>query len=108
MAVNDAFVASADGLAAGGTLVIDGSGSGTGAVLITELAGAAAADVRRETDPDGDGTFEVSTTVDSIGSGFHSQGNELTVSQSQNSRLVIENTSSGAADYAAVGYEVDD
>jgi len=107
MAVNDSVAVSTAGLADAGTLVIDGSSTGTGAAVITELAGTVSGDVRRETDPDGDGTFEVATTIQSLGSGFHSQGNDLLVSQAQNTRLVIENTSGGPGDFAAVGYEVD-
>lgn len=108
MAVNDSYVNSADGLADGGDLIIDGSSSGTGAVEIFEIGGAAAADVIKETDPDADSTFEVSVTIDSFSGSFHSQKNQLVVSQSNDHRLRINNTSGGAADFYAVGMEVDD
>lgn len=107
MAVNDSFAKSVDGLADAGTLIIDASGSGTGAVNITEVAGTASADVDKEYDPDGDTTYEVTTLIESTTGGFHSQGNNLIVSQSENTRLVITNTSGGTADFAVSGYEID-
>jgi hypothetical protein len=108
MTVNDAYVESAQGVVDGGTLVIAGAAADTGAAVIGEIATTGAAEVTREVDPDGDGTFEVSVVIDSFSVGFHSQGNDLLVSQSQNTRLVVTNTSGGAIDAAAIGYEVDD
>jgi len=107
MAVNDAFAAANAGLADATDWIIDGSSSGTGAVNVTELSGSAPAEVYRELDPDGDGTFEVRLQIDAPGGAWHSQGNNLLVSTSQNARLVVRNVSGGTADYSVVGYEVD-
>jgi len=108
MTVNDAYANSANDLADTGTLIIDGSGAETGAVNITEIIGAASAEVRRQFDPDGDGTYEIDLLIESMNDGFHSQGNDLLCSQSQNVRLVIKNASGATNDYGALGYEVDD
>lgn len=107
MAVNDSFADANAGLADATDWIIDGSGSGTGAVNITELQGGGDAEVYREYDPDGDGTFEVRLQVDAPTGPWHSQGNDLLVSTSQNVRLVIRNVSGGTADYSVVGFEVD-
>jgi len=107
MAVNDAFADANTGLADATDWIIDGSGSGTGAVNITELQGGGDAEVYREHDPDGDGTFQVRLRVDAPAGEWHSQGNDLLISTDENVRLVIRNISGGAADYAVAGYEVD-
>lgn len=108
MAVNDSYVNSADGLANGGDLIIDGTGAGTGAVEVFELGGGGAADIYKETDPNDDGTYEVSVLIDSFSGSFHSQKNQLVVTDSNNHRLRINNTSGGPADFFATGMEVDD
>jgi hypothetical protein len=107
MAVNDSYVQTVSGLADAGDLIVDGSATGTGAANVTELFGGDACEVFREVDTNGDGTFNVSETVDTLSSGFHSQNNNLLVSQSQNTRLRIRNKSGGPADFGVVGYEVD-
>jgi len=107
MAVNDSFADANAGLADATDWVIDGSASGTGAVNITELQGGADAEIYREYDPDGDGTFQVRLQVDSAGGAWHAQQNDLLVSTAQNIRLVVRNVSGETADYAAIGYEVD-
>lgn len=113
MAVNDTFVESDSGIADGGSLIVDGSTSGTGEVEITELGGTGDAEVYKEVDPDGDGTYEVSVLVadpndpDVPTSGvWHSQDNNLTVSSADNYRLVITNISGAEASYYAGGFEV--
>ncbi len=108
MAVNDTIVQSTDGLADGGDFIIDGSGLGTGAGNITELSGTGGCDVYREIDPGGDGTYEISIIIDQPSGQWHSQGNQLRVSAASNARIRINNTSGGAADFYATGYEVDD
>ena len=108
MAVNDSYSNSADGLADTGTLIVDGSAAGTGAVEITELGGTGACEVYRETDPNADGTFEVSVLIDSPSGTWHSQLNQLLASQTQDIRLKITNVSGGTIDVFASGYEVSD
>lgn len=108
MAVNDSYTKATDGLADAGDLIIDGSGSDTGALNITELGGGGSANVYREVDTADDGSWAVSVQVDTTSGTWHSQENEFIVSQTQNVRLRINNTSGGTADFFAVGYEVDD
>ena len=107
MAVNDSFADANAGLADATDWIIDGSTSDTGAVNITELQGGADAEIYREFDPDGDGTFQIRLQLDAPTREWHSQGNDLLVSGSQNARLVVRNVSGGTADYAVAGYEVD-
>jgi len=107
MAVNDAFATSSTGVSDATDVVVDGNSSDTGAVQVTELMGSAAAEIYREHDPNGDGTFEYRTQIDSFTGTWHSQENELLVATNQDVRLVIRNVSGGAGDFAAVGYEVD-
>lgn len=108
MAVNDSFTESVDALADAGDLIVDGSEGGTGAINVTEFGATGAVDVYREVDPDGDGTFEVSVNIDTQSGNWHSQGNDLIASQSQNVRIRLNNTSGGTIDVYAAGYEVDD
>lgn len=108
MARQDPITVSATGLADGSDLIIDGSSASTGAIDVFELFGNAACEVYREVDTDGDGTFEVSVVIEVPTGDWHSQDNRLTVSQSQNSRLRLNNTSGGTADYSAQGFEVPD
>jgi len=108
MARNDTNVQTATGVANGSDFIVNASGSGTGAVEVGEVGGTGSADVFREVDPDGDGTFEVSVLIDQPSSQFHSQINGLVVSSSENTRIRINNTSGSSADFYAVGMEVDD
>lgn len=107
MAINDSFADANTGLADATDWVIDGSSSGTGAVRITEFAGTSDAEIYREQDPDGDGTWEYRQKVDSLTGQWHSQDNSLRVSTNANIRLVIRNTSGAANDFMVSGYEVD-
>lgn len=107
MAINDAFVVSNASLADQTDWVIDASTSGTGAVIVTELAGGAAVEIYRELDPDGDGTYELRSQIDSATGTWHSTGNELLLSTADNLRLVIRNVSGGTSGFSAAGYEVD-
>lgn len=109
MAINDTVVVENDAVASGGDLIIDGSTTGTGAVQITELGGGVSADVYREIDVDGDGTFEVSIGIATgLSADWHAQINELRCSSTSNTRIRINNTSGGSGALFAVGYEVDD
>jgi len=107
MAVNDTNVQTATGVSNGSDFIVDASGSGTGAVEIGELGGTGGADIYREVDPDGNGTFEVSVLIDQVSGTWHSQINGLVVSNSANARIRVNNTSGGSADYYSVGMEVD-
>jgi len=108
MARQDPITVSATGVADGSDLIIDGSEGSTGAIDVFELMGTVGCDVFRETDPDGDGTFEISVVIEQPAGDWHSQDNRLTVSQAENTRIRITNTSGGAGDFAASGYEVPD
>jgi len=108
MARQDPITVSGTGIADGSDLIIDGSSASTGAIDVFEIFGSAACDVFREVDTDEDGTFEVSVVIETPTNNWHSQDNRLTVSQSQNSRIRISNTSGGTADYTAQGFEVPD
>lgn len=108
MALNDTYEQEATGVASGGDFLVEGSAAATGAAEVFELGGGAAADVYREIDVDGDGTYEVSILIESLTGSWHSQKNQLVVSAGKNTRIRVNNTSGGAADYYAVGMEVDD
>jgi len=108
MAVNDSYIKATDGLADGGDLIIDGSGAGTGAVNITELAATGDCSIKREVDTAGDGSWAVTVSIEDKTNTWHSQGNDLLCSQAQDTRLRINNTSGGTVDVFASGYEVDD
>jgi len=108
MADGDPFVASSTGVADGGDFVIDGSSSSTGAIDLAELGGTDGADVYREVDTATDGTWATSVLIEQATGTWHSQKNVLTVSQSANVRLRVNNTSGNTADFYGTGYEVSD
>lgn len=108
MAVNDTFHENAIGVADAGEFIVDGSGAGTGAAEVFELGGTGDADVYRETDTNADGTFDLSVKIDDLTGEWHSQLNQLVVSQSNNHRIRVLNVSGASADYYATGMEVDD
>lgn len=108
MAINDSFEADATGVADSGEFIITGSGSETGAAEVFELGGSGAAEIYREVDIDSDGTWEVSVLIDSTTEQWHSQKNQLVVSQSKNVRIRVVNTSGQTANFFATGMEVDD
>jgi len=107
MTVNDSYAKATNGLANGGDFIVDGSGAGTGAVNVTELGGTADCDIYREVDTAGDGSWAVSVKIDDVTGNWHSQGNDILCSQSQNTRIRINNTSGGTIDVYSSGYEVD-
>jgi len=108
MAVNDTYHETGVDIAAGADFIIDGSSSATGAAEIHEFGGTGDADIYRETDVDGDGTFEVSILIDQVTNEWHSQQNQLTISSSENHRILINNTTSSQQDFFATGMEVND
>ena len=109
MAINDVYheTASVD---PGDDLVVDAAGTGTGAAEVFEVGGEVDVVVYRETDIDGDGTFETSVQVDAFSGPFHSQKNQLVVSQANNHRLRIHAVDSNeeSGDVYATGMEVSD
>jgi len=112
MALNDTYHTASDSVASGGgELIVDGSSTETGAAEVSEFGGDVDVEVYRESDPNDDGTFEVSVLVDTFApssGGWHSQDNGLIVSQSNNHRLRIVNTDSVAGEIYATGIEVSD
>jgi len=108
MAVNDSFAKATDSLPDGSDLIADGSGAGTGAVNVTEIAATGAVEIYREVDTAGDGSWAVSVQVDNISNEFGSQGNDYLASQSQSVRIRVRNASGGPIDALIAGYEVDD
>lgn len=108
MAVGDVAHETANSLASAGDFLISGSSSATGAAEIGEIGGSGDAEVYKESDPDGDGTFEVSVLIDTFTGEWHSQQNGLVVSSAHRTRIRVRNTSGGAADYYATGMEVQD
>jgi len=115
MGVNDRFTTSQDGLADTNDFNIDGSSSGTNVAEIKELAATGDCDVYLEVDEGQDGTFNVSIKIGSptsdeyptsgnwrIQDPEHVVGTDGTTNET---RIRVNNTSGGAIDVAAVGYE---
>lgn len=108
MAVNDVFHANGVGVAADGEFNITPDDAETGAVEVFEFGGTGPAVVYKEVDVDNDGTYSLSVQVDDLGDGFHSQQNQIVLSDSDGIRLRIVNTAEEAHDYYATGMEVND
>jgi len=108
MADGDPFVKSITGVSDANDFIIDGSSSSTGAIDLTELGGTGGCDVYREVDTAGDGTWATSVLIEQPSGAWHSQKDVLTISQSANVRLRVNNTSGSIQDFYAAGYEVDD
>ena len=108
MGLNDFFRQSEEGLNSGEVLIIDGSGSETGAVEIHEVFASGPIEMRKEVDTNGDGSFSLSVVIESQDSPFHSQKNQIEVSQSKGVRVKIVNTSNSNIDCAVNGIEVSD
>jgi hypothetical protein len=107
MAVNDTFVTEATGVADTNNAIFDGSGSGTGSVIGIELGGTGDADIYRETDPAGDGTFSVSVKIDKATGNWHTQLNDLIINGDGGARIKVTNTSGSSQDFYLVGKETD-
>lgn len=95
-------------MASGADFLIEGNDSATGAAEVSELGGTGGAEIYKETDVDGDGSYEVSVMVDSFTGEWFSQQNGFIISAGERHRLRIRNTSGGTASYYATGMEVDD
>lgn len=100
------FEAESDELADSGDFDVDPADSTTGAFEVHNIAHGAACDVKLLVDPDDDGTYEVSVTLDSFSGEGVSQGNQIEVAAADNMLLRITNTSGGAADFVVTGREV--
>lgn len=107
MAINDFFKTSANDLVDGGELIIDGSEAETGAVEVHEMFGAGPATIYKEVDPAGDGSWPISVQIEILEASFHSQNNQIELSEQSNVRLRLVNTDSGPNDYGVNGMEVD-
>lgn len=105
MAVNETHVRNGDGVGNGTSLIVDGGSSENGKVIVTEMGGTGGADIFRETDPQGDGSYSISVQMDNPSGSWHTQLNNLVVSSSEGVRIRITNTSGSAQDYYAVGKE---
>jgi len=113
MALNDTYVEAADALGDTNELIVDASTTDTGDAEIVELGGTGDAEIYKETDVGGDGTYEVSVQISGPSDStnpttgtWHYQDNSITVSQSANHRIRIVNVSGGTADFYATGFEV--
>lgn len=107
MAINDTVVWDATDVDDGDDLVVDGDAAETGAAQVTEVAGTGEADIVRETDPAGDGSYDVSVTIDSKSDEWHTQLNEFRVSDDDDLRLRVVNKSGDSQSFMAIGFEVD-
>lgn len=108
MAINDVYHVPAESVAPDESLVVSGSDAETGAAEVFEIGGDVDVTVYRETDVDGDETYEVSVLIDAFSSPFHSQKNQIVVSDSNNQRLRLQNESAEAGSLYATGLEVND
>jgi hypothetical protein len=116
MALNDRFTQSVDGLAASSDFTITATGTDTGVVELTEIAGTGDCNVFLEVDEGQDGTFNVSIQIGSpsnatyetagdwrIQAPEHWVGNDGTTNET---RIRVNNVSGGAIDATAIGFEV--
>jgi hypothetical protein len=100
MARNDPYLPDFKTVSAGGSVVFDGSQSGTGEAIINEVAGNFDVNISIEESNDGGATF-VEVTQLSTGNGnllfsgpFHSQFNRIYVSKGER-RLRIDDVGAG-------------
>jgi hypothetical protein len=106
MAQGDFFSKTEAAVQSGNNMIVDGSTSATGAVEIHTVATSGGADVFKEIDTTGNGTYDVSITVSSEAETIHSQQNKIEVSNTDNMRLRINNTSGAEIDAHVTGIEV--
>lgn len=111
MGINDVFHVGVSGLSDGDEFVADGSSAETGAAEVFELGGDVDVKIYRETDVGGTGTYDVSTLIDAQSGPWHSQKNQIVVSQATNHRIrmvVSDAGVSGTGQLFATGLEVSD
>jgi len=105
MAAGD-FFAKTKSVSPGSVLIVDGTTSSTGAVEIHTVASTGAITAQTQVDSNGNGTFDITLTVDETASAVHSQKNKIEVSKLDNIRLRIINEDSATNSIHATGVEI--
>jgi len=116
MAQNDPFSTAAFGVADQATFVVDGSNSGTGAVIVSGLAGNAKAEVRLQAYDGGAATWTTVALLEDdaantiFAADWHTQFNRILVNgggspSDGDQRLEVKNVSGGAGGFSADGDE---
>lgn len=90
----------------GSALIVDGTTSSTGAVEVHTVASNAPVIADSQVDSNGDGSFDLSITVDQSSSPIHSQKNKIEVSKLDNIRLKITNNGSEQSVIHVTGVEI--
>lgn len=90
----------------GSALIVDGITSSTGAVEVHTVASNTPVIVESQVDGNGDGTFNLSITVDQSSSAIHSQKNKIEISKNNNTRLKITNNGSTQSVIHVTGVEI--
>jgi hypothetical protein len=106
MAINDFFQKSQTDLAVDDELIVDGSTSETGAVEIHEIFGSGSVNIFKEIQTGGSGDYNLSVNISSQSDVFHSQGNQIEVSDNAGVRIRMVNNGDSVVDYAVNGIEV--
>lgn len=100
------FFSKSETVSGNGEMVVNGSSSSTGAVEVHTIATGAAQKVLKEVDTNGDGTFDVSIQIEDKTDGIHSQKNKIEISNTDNMRLRVVDTSGNGQDMHVTGIEV--
>ena len=108
MSLNDFFTKTSKGLSDGGKLVVDGSGSGTGGVEIHEVFASGGIELYKEVDTNDDGTYDLSVLIESQNDAFHSQENQIEISEGENVQITLVNIDGSTIDCGVNGIEVSD
>lgn len=96
---HDYVVDISDGLADDGDLTVDPADHGVARLKIVQIVHDGDCDLKYQADPDGNDTFEIDVTIDSLtGSGI-SQGNEIIIDDADNEQFVLTNTNGDAQDF---------
>jgi len=101
---SDGFFVAQEEVTNGDSMTVDASTS-DGVLEVHAITHGEDCDVLLEADPDNDGTYERSVTLDSFTGAGYSGSNEIEVLQKLNMRLKIDNTGSGPADFVVTGAE---
>jgi len=105
MAAGD-FFSKTESISPGSALIADGTASSTGAVEVHTVASNTPVTVDTQVDSNGDGSFDLSITVDQSASPIHSQKNKIEVSKLDNIRLKITNNGSEQSVIHVTGVEI--
>lgn len=108
MAINDVYHRSDPSVAPDGELIADGTNAETGAAEVFEVGGDVDVTIYRETDTTDDGTYDLSVPIDAFPGPFHTQQNQIVISDSNNHRLRIVNEDTEAGPIYLTGMEVND